>query len=228
MPCELLTACEELIFKSCGRRRSCFLRNFVFHTLCFSSLLPAHFSTIYHRSHDDYQPEFFISTPQFRPKISRHIDATNLLSLTVLDYLTGIRMGTCSEMTASWCSGCNLILCGPCTVLHSRYSPHELGKNDSHVLLGNDTFCDTLCTRTWISSQFSSREACIFGTLFPYVGQVCQWEPYWIPIGESFQKAYLEEWIHMGDDSSSNLGEQCMANIPTMVLDAEYNECTTI
>ena len=32
----------------------------------------------------------------------------------------------------------------------------------------------------------------------------------------------------MGDDSSSNLGEQCMANIPTIVHDAEYKDCTTI
>ena len=48
-------------------------------------------------------------------------------------------------------------------------------------------------------------------------GWDCQWKPFWIPIGDSFQKAYLEECIHMGDDSSSHLGEQCMANIPTMV-----------
>ena len=31
----------------------------------------------------------------------------------------------------------------------------------------------------------------------------------------------------MGDDSSSNLGEQYMANIPTMVQGAEYKDCTT-
>ena len=48
-------------------------------------------------------------------------------------------------------------------------------------------------------------------------GWVCEWKPFWIPIGESFQKAYLEEWIHMGDDSSR---EQGMANIPTLVQGA--------
>ena len=37
----------------------------------------------------------------------------------------------------------------------------------------------------------------------------------------------MEELIHMGDDSSSNLGEQFMANIPTMVQCAEYKDCTT-
>ena len=31
----------------------------------------------------------------------------------------------------------------------------------------------------------------------------------------------------MGDDSSSNLGEQCMANFPTMVQGSEYKDCTT-
>ena len=43
-------------------------------------------------------------------------------------------------------------------------------------------------------------------------------------VGDAFQKAYSEEWIHMGDDSSSNLGEQCMANIPTMVQGSEYKD----
>ena len=35
-------------------------------------------------------------------------------------------------------------------------------------------------------------------------GWVCQWKPFWIPVGESFQKAYLQEWKNMGDDSSAN------------------------
>ena len=52
-------------------------------------------------------------------------------------------------------------------------------------------------------------------------GWICQWKPFLIPVGDSFQKAYLEDWVHMGDDSSSNLGEQCM------VQSAEYKDCTT-
>ena len=59
-------------------------------------------------------------------------------------------------------------------------------------------------------------------------GWVCQWKPFSIPIGDSFQKAYLEEWIHISDDSSSNFGEQCTANILTMVHDTEYKDCATI
>ena len=37
---------------------------------------------------------------------------------------------------------------------------------------------------------------------FRMPGWACQWKPFWIPVGESFKKAYLEEWIFTGDDSS--------------------------
>ena len=33
----VLTDCEEFLFKGCGRMRSCFLRDFVFHTSCYLS-----------------------------------------------------------------------------------------------------------------------------------------------------------------------------------------------
>ena len=59
-------------------------------------------------------------------------------------------------------------------------------------------------------------------------GWVCQWKPFWISDGESFQKAHLEEWKHMGGDSS---GEQCMANILAMVQGAgckDYNTKTKL
>ena len=49
---------------------------------------------------------------------------------------------------------------------------------------------------------------------FPLSGWVCQWKPFWIPVGESFQKAYLEEWIYTSDDSSD---EQVFANFPALV-----------
>ena len=29
-------------------------------------------------------------------------------------------------------------------------------------------------------------------------GWVCQWKAFWIPVGDSFQKAYLEEWLRVG------------------------------
>ena len=42
-----------------------------------------------------------------------------------------------------------------------------------------------------------------------------------------FRKPTFQEWIHISDDSSSNLGEQCIVHIPTMVQDSEYKDCTT-
>ena len=34
--------------------------------------------------------------------------------------------------------------------------------------------------------------------LCPMTGLVLQWKPFWIPVGDSFQKAYLEEWLRVG------------------------------
>ena len=42
-------------------------------------------------------------------------------------------------------------------------------------------------------------------------GWVCQWKPFWIPTGGSFQKAYLEDWVYINPDSSANrvMREDC-------------------
>ena len=45
-------------------------------------------------------------------------------------------------------------------------------------------------------------------------GWVCQWKPFWIPVGESFQKTYLEEWKYTSDDSSD---EEGFATFPALV-----------
>ena len=36
---------------------------------------------------------------------------------------------------------------------------------------------------------------------------VCRWKPFWIPSGDTFQKAYLEEWEHFNDEQSHVVGE---------------------
>ena len=41
-----------------------------------------------------------------------------------------------------------------------------------------------------------------FVVQFPMPSWVCQWKPFWIPFGESFKKAFLEECVFIGDDSS--------------------------
>ena len=33
-------------------------------------------------------------------------------------------------------------------------------------------------------------------------GWVCQWKPFWIPVEDSFKKAYLEEWVFISDAPS--------------------------
>ena len=29
----------------------------------------------------------------------------------------------------------------------------------------------------------------------PMTGWACQWKPFWIPVDDSFKKAYVEEWV---------------------------------
>ena len=33
-------------------------------------------------------------------------------------------------------------------------------------------------------------------------GWVCQWKPFWIPVDDSFKKAYVEEWVFQVTDTS--------------------------
>ena len=64
--------------------------------------------------------------------------------------------------------------------------------------------------------------------LFPYVRLGLSMENIWDPDRRPVSEGLLGRMVHKSDDSSSTLEEQCMANIPTMVHDAEYKDCTTI
>ena len=35
--------------------------------------------------------------------------------------------------------------------------------------------------------------------LCPMSSWVCQWKPFWIPVEDSFRKAFLEEWVFISD-----------------------------
>ena len=35
--------------------------------------------------------------------------------------------------------------------------------------------------------------------LCPMSGWVCQWKPFWIPVEDSFKKAFMEEWVFISD-----------------------------
>ena len=141
-----------------------------------------------------------------------------VLSLTVLDCLIGIHLGSAQKWLRLGAQDETLLPCSHCTVPRSRNSS------------------------TWIWWERLSRTSWIRHVVLRHVVQTrldletfllvasahLQWKPFRIPIGDSFQKAFLEEWKHTSDDSSRTLEEQCVANIRTTVHDAEYKVCTTI
>ena len=43
---------------------------------------------------------------------------------------------------------------------------------------------------------------------------VCQWKLFWIPVGDTLQKAYLEEWQRVDDGSTCDLGEYSTRAVP--------------
>ena len=62
-------------------------------------------------------------------------------------------------------------------------------------------------------------------------GWICQWKPVWIPVGKTSQKAYLEEWLRVGDDSTSDFGEHSTkailtVNVSTTVRKSQNKDCT--
>ena len=105
-------------------------------------------------------------------------------SLTVLDRLIGIRL---EALQKCWCvTLADWWRTIPCAIAFKPVLP--FGK---HSVV--PVFCDLS---------------------FLMFGWVCQWKPFWIPVGESFEKAYLEEWTYMVDDSSD---EQGLASFPALV-----------
>ena len=38
-------------------------------------------------------------------------------------------------------------------------------------------------------------------------GWICQWKPFWIPVGDSRRKAYIEEWFYAASDAPTNPAE---------------------
>ena len=67
--------------------------------------------------------------------------------------------------------------------------------------------------------------------MFLMSGWVFQRKKFWIPVGDTFQKAYLEEWLRVDDDSTSDLGEHSIkatppVNVSTMVRNSDNKDCT--
>ena len=59
---------------------------------------------------------------------------------------------------------------------------------------------------------------------------VCRWKPFWIPVGDTFQKAFLEEWQLVDDGSVRDFGENSIKTVPcaagsTKQRRAENSDC---
>ena len=105
-------------------------------------------------------------------------------------------------------------------MLHTTNFPYEVVGNDSAYLNKVTLFCDLL-TRVLFPRAFS-----LLAVVYRPFRWFCQWKPFWIPVGDNFQKAYLEEWLRVGDDSTSDPGENSIkaiptANVSTMVRSSE-------
>ena len=62
---------------------------------------------------------------------------------------------------------------------------------------------------------------------------VCRWKPFWIPVGDKFQKAHLKEWQPVGDGSIRDSGENSIMTAPcaadsTKHRRAENSDCAPI
>ena len=59
---------------------------------------------------------------------------------------------------------------------------------------------------------------------------ICRWKPFWIPIGDTFQEAYLEEWQLVDDGSKRDPVEDSAQTIPcasdsSKLWKAENRDC---
>ena len=59
---------------------------------------------------------------------------------------------------------------------------------------------------------------------------ICQRKPFWIPVGDTFQKAYLEEWQRVDDGSICDPGENSIKTVPCAAASmrqrrAENSDC---
>ena len=50
---------------------------------------------------------------------------------------------------------------------------------------------------------------------------VCQWKPFWIPVGDSFKKEFVEEWVFVSGESSDG---QNVMDFPVL-HSTDYSDC---
>ena len=44
-------------------------------------------------------------------------------------------------------------------------------------------------------------------------GWVCQWKPFWIPVEDSFKKAYVEEWVFLVNATSERSNSESQGDV---------------
>ena len=88
-----------------------------------------------------------------------------------------------------------------------------------NFLLNVARHSDSVCT-------YATRQAFLLVALCPSSRQiilmtewVCRWKLFWIPTGDTFQKACLEEWQRIDDEQRRDPGED---NLQTSPCSTEY------
>ena len=61
----------------------------------------------------------------------------------------------------------------------------------------------------------------LFDECVPMPSWVCQWKPFWIPVGDSFKKAFVEEWFFVSGESSDG---QNVMDFPVL-HSTDYSDC---
>ena len=51
---------------------------------------------------------------------------------------------------------------------------------------------------------------------------ICRWKPFWIPIGDTFQKAYQEEWQLVDEGSKRDPVRTIYRRVPTQQNQQNY------
>ena len=84
------------------------------------------------------------------------------------------------------------------------------------------TLCyDKLCTRATLSVS-SLVALCSFSRPIILMAEwTCRWKPFWIPIGDTFQKAFLEEWQLVDDGSKRDPAEDNLQASPNTTESAK-------
>ena len=86
----------------------------------------------------------------------------------------------------------------------------------------SETLCyDILCTCATLS-VFYLVSLCSFSRPFILMAEwIFRWKPFWIPIGDTFQKAYLEEWQLVDEGSKRDTGEDNLQTSPNTTESAK-------